>query len=431
MPQGQEPTPAAAPTALAQRSARGARGKSAAWVLAAAAVVAGGAYFYFGRISGDRQSGVAGQQQQAAQPAKGKAEAPVLVALATVVRQDVPIVLQLSGTVVSLNSVEVRPQVSNMVQAVHVKEGQFVRAGQLLFTLDDRADRANLQKAQAQLQKDQASQTDLQRQVKRSQELVAENFIAKSALDTTLSQLDGQKAAVAADQAAIRAAQVAVDLAILRAPVAGRIGAVAVYPGSLVTPAAGVVTVTQLDPIAVSFPVPEEHLQDLLAAVKKRLPVVARVAGRGESVTGKLDFVDNTVDPQVGTVRAKAVFANPTQALWPGQFVETRVTVRNLPDVAVVPAASLLTLADGNAVFVVDDQLKVTQRKVHTLHTFGTQVAVSGVEPGDKVAVEGKQNLRTGSVVRVEAQKKPGAAGQAPAADGPGAPAATGARAPA
>lgn len=367
--------------------------------------------------------------QKSAAAAKAGADKPVLVTLAEVRKQNVPVVLQLTGTVTPLNSVEVRPQTSNLIREVHVKEGQFVKAGQLLFTLDDRTDLANLQKARAQLQRDLASQADLDRQVKRSQELVAQNFIAKSAVDTTISQRDAQKAAVAADQAAVRAAQVAVDFATLRAPVAGRIGAVQVYPGSLVTPAAGVVTVTQLDPIAVSFPVPEKNLQDLLTAVRAHLVVTAAPGGGRPDVRGTLDFVDNAVDPQIGTVRAKAVFANPDYNLWPGQFVQTKVTVRTLEDVAVIPAAAVLTLAAGNAVFVIDPATKkAAQRPVELLHTFGTQVAVTGIRPGEKVVLEGKQNLHDGTLVQegAAATKAPaasdaGAKPAAPAAMGTGA----------
>ncbi len=181
-------------------------------------------------------------------------------------RQTVPVTVQVNGSVVSLNSVDLRPQVTNTVREVHVKEGQFVKAGQLLFTLDDRPDQANLAKARAQQQKDEATLADYERQYKRGQDMVAQNFIAKSAADATLSQLEAQRAAVAADRAAVQSAQVALGYATLRAPIAGRIGAVNIYPGSLAQPTTPLVTITQLDPIAVSFPVPEGMLQDLLAA---------------------------------------------------------------------------------------------------------------------------------------------------------------------
>jgi multidrug efflux system membrane fusion protein len=339
--------------------------------------------------------------------------APALVTLATAEKQDVPVTVQVNGSVVSLNSIDLRPQVTNTVSAVHVKEGQFVKAGQLLFTLDDRNDQANLARARAQQQKDEATMADLERQYKRSQDLVAQNFIAKSAADATLSQLEAQRAAVAADRAAVQSAQVALGYATLRAPIAGRIGAVNIYPGTLVQPTLSLVTVTQLDPIAVSFPVPEGNLQDLLEAARSQAKVEALVTGRKEPLVGSLNFVDNTVDPQIGTVRAKAVFANADQGLWPGQFVATRITVRMLNGATVVPAAALMMLSDGTSLYVVDAAAKTaTRRKVKTLHTFGTKVAVSGVEPGEQVVIEGSQNVRPGGKVRVDA--KSGGPGSAP-----------------
>jgi multidrug efflux system membrane fusion protein len=382
--------------------------------------VAGGWWSMSGNKSGPKS---AKAPTAAGGPAGGAA--PALVTLATAQKQDVPVTVQVNGSVVSLNSVDLRPQVTNTVSAVHVKEGQFVKSGQLLFTLDDRNDQANLARARAQQQKDEATMADLERQYKRSQDLVAQNFIAKSAADATLSQLEAQRAAVAADRAAVQSAQVALGYATLRAPIAGRIGAVNIYPGTLVQPTLSLVTITQLDPIAVSFPVPEGNLQDLLQAARSRSKVEAVVTGRKEPLSGTLDFVDNTVDPTIGTVRAKAVFANADQSLWPGQFVGTRITVRSLDGVTVVPAAALMMLSDGTSLYVVDEARTATRRKVKTLHTFGTKVAVSGVEPGEQVVIEGSQNVRPGGKVRVDA-KAPAAAPGAPGAAGapaPGAPA--------
>ncbi|MDP9896976.1 RND family efflux transporter MFP subunit [Variovorax boronicumulans] len=381
--------------------------KNAAIALAGVLIVAVAGGWW--SMSGDKAG--AKNAKTAAAPANGSG-APALVTLATAEKQDVPVTVQVNGSVVSLNSVDLRPQVTNTVSAVHVKEGQFVKAGQLLFSLDDRNDQANLARARAQQQKDEATMADLERQYKRSQDLVAQNFIAKSAADATLSQLEAQRAAVAADRAAVQSAQVALGYATLRAPIAGRIGAVNIYPGTLVQPTLSLVTVTQLDPIAVSFPVPEGNLQDLLEAARSRAPVEALVAGRKTPLVGSLDFVDNTVDPQIGTVRAKAVFANADQGLWPGQFVGTRITVRTLAGATVVPAAALMMLSDGTSLYVVDAAKTATRRKVKALHTFGTKVAVSGIEPGEQVVIEGSQNVRPGGKVRVDA--KNGGPGSAP-----------------
>jgi RND family efflux transporter MFP subunit len=372
--------------------------------LAGVLIVAVAGWWWSG--SGDRAAAkTAATSGTAGAPGQGAPAA--LVTLATAERQDVPVTVQVNGSVVSLNSVDLRPQVTNTVRAVHVKEGQFVKAGQLLFTLDDRADQANLARARAQQKRDEATLADLERQYRRSQELLAQNFISKSATDATLSQLEAQRAAVAADRAAVQSAQVALDYATLRAPIAGRIGAINIYPGTLVQPALSLVTITQLDPIAVSFPVPEANLQDLLAAARGGAPIEALVTGRKEPLTGVLNFVDNTVDPQIGTVRAKAEFANADQALWPGQFVATRVTVRTLSGVTVVPAAALMMLPEGATLYVVDQADTATRRKVQVLHTFGTKAAVSGLEPGERVVIEGSQNVRPGGKVRIDAKPVP------------------------
>ena len=383
--------------------------KKLVFALAGVLIVAVAGWWWSG--SGDRIAAKNAKPAAGAGGATGAAPAdgmpPALVTLATAVRQDVPVTVQVNGSVVSLNSVDLRPQVTNTVAAVHVKEGQFVKEGQLLFTLDDRNDQANLARARAQQKRDEATLADLERQYKRSQELVAQNFIAKSAADATLSQLEAQRAAVAADRAAVQSAQVALGYATLRAPIAGRIGAVNIYPGTLVQPTLSLVTVTQLDPIAVSFPVPEANLQDLLAAARSRARVEALVTGRQEPLSGVLNFVDNTVDPQIGTVRAKAVFDNADQSLWPGQFVGTRITVRTLPGATVVPAAALMMLSDGTSLYVVDKAATAARRKVQVLYTFGTKVAVSGIEPGEQVVIEGSQNVRPGGKVRVDARAAP------------------------
>lgn len=375
--------------------------------LAGVLIVAVAGWWWNG--SGDRIAARNAKPAAVAGGAPADGAPAALVTLATAERQDVPVTVQVNGSVVSLNSVDLRPQVTNTVAAVHVKEGQFVKEGQLLFTLDDRNDQANLARARAQQKRDEATLADLERQYRRSQELLAQNFISKSASDATLSQLEAQRAAVAADRAAVQSAQVALGYATLRAPIAGRIGAVNIYPGTLVQPTLSLVTITQLDPIAVSFPVPEANLQDLLAAARSRAKVEALVSGRKGPLSGVLNFVDNTVDPQIGTVRAKAVFDNADQSLWPGQFVGTRITVRTLSGATVVPAAALMMLSEGASLYVVDQAMNARRRQVQVLYTFGTRVAVRGVEPGEQVVIEGSQNVRPGGKVRVD--KKPAPAG--------------------
>lgn len=366
--------------------------------------VAGGAAWWYQHKPGpDAAERTASGGPQAGGRAGAEGRGPAtLVTTATALRQDVPMTVEVNGSVVSLNSVDVRAQVSNMVKKVHVKEGQFVRAGEPLFSLDDRADRANFEKAKAQQQRDQATLADLERQYRRSQELLAQNFISKSAADNTLSQVDAQRAAVASDQAAVQAAQVALSYDTIVSPISGRIGGIPMFAGSLAQPSAVMVTITQLDPIAVSFPVPEGRLQDLLAAARNRSTVTAVVPGLKEPLRGELSFVDNTVDPQVGTVKAKAQFGNATQQLWPGQYVTTSISVRTLKDATVIPQAAVITAPDGRIVYVIGQDASVQPRKIRVEYSFGDMAVVEGVQPGEHVVVEGKQNLRAGSRVRAE-----------------------------
>lgn len=318
--------------------------------------------------------------------------------------QDVPIVLQASGTVVPLNSVELHAQTTSTIKKVHIKEGLFVHEGDLLFTLDNRTEQANVEKAQAQLAQNQASLTNLERQYKRSQELFAQKFISQSALDTVLSQVNAQRALLKSDAATVKSAQVAASYNSIHAPMTGRAGAINVFPGSLVQPATLLVTITQLDPISVSFTLPESSMQAVHDAQKSGpVPVQARLSNAEKSVTGALSFIDNAVDPQAGTLRVKAQFDNKDTSLWPGQYVNTRITIQTLKNAVVIPHAAILITSKGKSVYIVAPDDTAQSKPVEVLHTFGANAAVSGISSGEKIIVEGKQNLRPGGKVR-EAQ---------------------------
>ncbi len=351
--------------------------------------------------------------RSAAQPSSAREAPAVSVSTTTVLRQDVPVSLEAIGTVASLNVVDVRPQTSNTVATVHIKEGQFVRKGDLLFSLDDRADRANLEKALAQLQRDQATLGDLERQLKRSQEQVAKNFISQSSLDTVFSQVEAQRAALQSDRAAIHSAEVALSYDTIRSPLNGRAGGIAIFAGSLAQPSTTLVTIAQIDPIAISFTLPEAQLQRVLAASRKgAVPVNAIVPGAKAPLQGKLNFIDNTVDPTAGTVRAKATFANPEMSLWPGQYVTSRINVGAIEGALVVPQAAVITNTTGKVIYLVDASGSAQLKKIDVVHEFDGNAVVMGVAEGDRVVVEGKQNLRPGQKVRE------GQAAGAPARDG-------------
>lgn len=339
------------------------------------------------------------------------------VTVVTVTQQDMPVTVEAAGTVVPLNTVEVRPQVSTTVRSVAIREGQFVRQGEVLFTLDDRSDQANLEKARATLLRDQATLADLERQWRRNQELLGQNFVSQGTVDSLRAQRDAQLALVASDKAAVRAAEVSLGYNTVRSPLNGRAGAIAVHPGSLVTPTgAALVTISQIDPIAISFTLPEAQLPALLGDGPQRrdsLPVsvLRKNADGGDAapMTGRLSFLDNTVDSSSGTIKLKAELANPAQALWPGQYVTVRLTLRTLKAVAVLPQAALILKSEARQVYVVGADHTVRLRTVTLLHGAGLWAAVAGVQPGEKVVLEGKENLRPGASVHDTAASHAGA----------------------
>lgn len=382
--------------------------KSTLWGAAAVvAAAAAGGYWWMQDRSGAAGAAVSGAP--VASPA-GPASAPAVnVTTFTAQRRDWPVNLSASGTVTALNTVDIRPQVSSVLTRVHIKEGQFVKAGELLFTLDSRADEANVAKAQAQLERDQAALADAQRQLARSRDLLNQNFVSQSAVDTNLTLVDTQRAAVSADRAALASARVSLSYSRIVAPSAGRAGAINVFAGSYVQPtSAPLVTITQLDPIAVSFTLPQRNLPEVLAAltagdapVKAELPDAA--ARGAPAPTGRLQFVDNAVDAGSGTVKVKAVFDNKALLLWPGAYVNVQLSVQTLEGAIVIPQAAIVQGANAKTVFVVGADGKATLRKVELLASAGTEAVVSGIEAGTKVVVEGKQNLRPGSTVRERA----------------------------
>ncbi|MFZ6813944.1 efflux RND transporter periplasmic adaptor subunit [Undibacterium sp. Rencai35W] len=378
--------------------------KTTVIVLGIAAIAAGGYYKW--------SAGKADTADKAAKAA-GAGNRPVSVTTAIAQRRDYPVRLSANGIVTALNTVDIRSQITSTVAKVHIKEGQFVRAGELLFTLDSRPDEVNLAKAQAQLDKDQASLADLQRQLARSKDLLDKKFVSQSVLDTSQTQVDAQLAVIASDRAAVNAAKVALSYNRIVAPAAGRTGVISVYPGSLVqanTTATPLVTITQMDPIAISFPLPQRNLQDALESMQQAgNAVTAQLPDRPDQFKGRMQFVDNAVDASSGTVKAKAVFDNKGLKLWPGAYANVDLSVRTLKDAIVIPMDAMVVSPKGTIVYIVDADGKAALRPVTLLNAAGADAVVKGIDAGAKVIVDGKQNLRPGSVVRERAADSTGA----------------------
>ena len=348
----------------------------------------------------------------------GQAPPPVTVTTAKVEQKDLAVRLRSTGVVTPLRTVDIKPQVNSIINKVSVRDGQYVKAGDLLFTLDARTEDANISKAQAQLAKDTAALADAQRQLKRAQDLLARQFISQGSVDSNLASVEGWQATVNADRAAIDAAKVAQSYSRISAPQAGRVGIVNVTTGSAVEANKTVLlTITQISPIAVTFTLPQRSISDALEGLKlDGAPVTVTLPDNGGVFKGKLQFVDSAVDTASGVVKAKAYFKNEDEKLWPGAFVEVQQVLREVKDALVVPQAAVIYGARGPTVYVVENG-KAVVRPVKVLQPQGAEVAISGVEAGETVVLDGRQNLRPGSAVVERAKdSKDGPQGAASAA---------------
>jgi RND family efflux transporter MFP subunit len=327
--------------------------------------------------------------------------APASVNTVLAQQRDFAVVLEANGAVSPIANVDVRPQATSVVSRVHIREGQFVRAGDLLFTLDARADEANVARARAQMTRDEASLADARRQLARSRDLVAQNFISQGAVDTSQALVESQTALVAADRAALEAASVSLSYARVTAPSAGRIGVIPVFPGSAVQAnQTTLVTITQINPINVTFSLPQRNLADALSALNDGgAEVQAILADGAGTLTGRLTFVDNAVDQASGNVKVKALFDNRDGKLWPGAFVNVAITLRTIRDAVVVPQAAFIQTPRGTSAYVVEEGGKAALRPVKVLQSQGEDAVVSGIRAGERIVLEGRQNLRPGSTV--------------------------------
>jgi len=332
--------------------------------------------------------------------ASGPALPPVSVTTTKVEQKDMAVRLRSVGTVSPINSVDVKAQTNSIIAKVMVRDGQFVRAGEALFILDARTEEANIAKALAQVAKDNAALADAQRQLKRAQDLLAQKFISQGQVDTALANVDGWVATLNADKAALDAAKVALSYSRISAPLSGRVGVVNVSTGAAVQAnITNLLTITQINPIAVTFTLPQRNIADALGALKGGgAPVTATLADNGGTFKGKLQFVDSVVDPASGAVKAKAYFKNDDEKLWPGAFVEIQQTLRELKDALVIPQAAVIYGARGAFAYAVEDGKAVT-RQLKIVQSLGAEVAVTGLALGESIILDGRQNVRPGSPV--------------------------------
>ncbi|MBE9610113.1 efflux RND transporter periplasmic adaptor subunit [Chitinilyticum piscinae] len=351
--------------------------------------------------------------QKAAETDGKKTRPPALVSAVTAEKRDLPVLLAAEGHIAALNTVEIRPQLTSIIRDIHFREGDMIKAGQLLFTLDAADDQASLSRAQAQAKQVKAQLVEADKNLKRARELAAAKFLSDSAVDTAASKLDALQAQLAAASADVAAAQVKVGYTRITAPMAGKAGRVDVHPGSLAqqNAATALVTITQLDPLSVEFSLPERDLTTVLAAREQGQVSVVVTPQGGQPRNGALSFIDNTVDRATGTIRMKATLPNHDQRFWPGQFVRVSVTAGITPHAVVLPAEAVQTGPDGRFVYQIAGNNTVSTRPVTLLRLQDRLAIIDGLQGGEKVVRDGGQNLRPGSEVRIAS--KPAKASQA------------------
>jgi RND family efflux transporter MFP subunit len=369
------------------------RSARSSFLILAALLAAGGGYYYY---------------QSRPAPVAAKAAPAQSIKSSVAQQKDVAIVVRANGYVSALYVVDVRPQTQNIVRQVHVIEGQDVRAGQLLFTLDQRSDTSNVDRARAQVARGRADLVEAENALRRNQELASKNFVSPAVVDTARSKVDSLRSTVEADEATIRSSAIALGNNRILATLDGRIGAINVHAGSLAQPTGlPMLTISQLDPITVSFSLPERELAILLATYPPGdAPVTAQLAGE-RKVEGQLTFIDSASDPQSGTIKMKARFANAQRLMWPGTFVNVSLISRTLPQAVVIPAQAIVTGPTEKFVYLIKPDNTVAPQKVTVVNIDNGEAAVTGLDAGARVVVEGAQNLRPGARVK-EAQSGQG-----------------------
>ena len=346
--------------------------------------------------------------------AKPRTMPAVPVAVAKVTVEDVPATISALGTAQAWQGVTINAQVSGKLLYV-ATEGTEVGAGGLLAQIDSAAYRAALMQAQGVLARDRALLQGAKVNLARFQALAAQDSIARQQVDDQTALVKQDEGLVLADQGAVAAAQVNVNYCRIVSQIAGRVGVRLVDPGNIVSPssATGIVSVNQITPIAVTFTVPQgdfQRLADVSNGFTRPLATEAFSQETGEDLgAGELTVADNHVDPSTGTVALKAKFPNAAKRLWPGQFVNVRLTLQTLSHVTTIPAAAVNQGPNGPFVYVVGTDNKVALRPVTVLTTQDTLAVIqSGLHAGETVVTDGQMSLKPGLAVNVRPSGPPG-----------------------
>jgi membrane fusion protein, multidrug efflux system len=377
--------------------------------------------------------GGAGQQAGAQRPGRGAGGAAPPVRIATVMTRDVPVTAHTLGTVLANSVVTIKSQIDGPLLAAAFKEGQMVKKGDLLFRIDPAPFEAALRQSQATVARDQAQYASAQADADRALMLADRGIVSAQQRDQLVANAKALAATIAADQAAVERAQLNLGYTTIRSPIDGKTGPYLVFPGNQVhaNDATGLVTITQIQPVKITFNLPQTdlpQLQDrlqegsLIAAVMARSDATTTSAtltdqsGSDGEIPVKVDFIGNTVDDRTGTIELRATFDNPDLRLVPGELVDVGVNLQVLKQSLTVPREALNVGQNGNYVFVVDDATKAQLRPVTVAYQDQTIAALaSGIKPGERVVTDGQLRLIPG--VTVSITPPPGGAGSSTVPD--------------
>lgn len=341
---------------------------------------------------------------RAAATAADKSDRPVAVSVASVTSRDTPVYLEGLGTVSPFYTVTVKSQVDGRIMRVLFQEGQEVHRGDLLVQIDARAIQIQLHQTQAALARDTAQLKNARLTLERNNTLRAKNLVPQQTVDDQQALVDQLEGTVLADQAQIDNAGLQLSYANITAPIDGRTGLRLVDPGNIVraSDATGIVVLAQMDPIAVLFALPEDDLPQVNGQMAHEKLQVEALDRDGKAVLGigELQLIDNQIDQSTGTMKLKAVFANPQRALWPNQFVKVRLRLQTLKDALVVPASVVQRGPQGTFAYVVDGNHVAQPRPIASRPSVGESVVVtSGLHVGEQVVTDGQYLLHPGSRV--------------------------------
>jgi multidrug efflux system membrane fusion protein len=357
----------------------------------------------------DLTSGNAAKKQAAAPPTQPQGRPPVPVAVGKAVRKAMPVRLDAIGTVQAMATVTVRSRVDSQILAVFVQDGAVVKEGDVLFKLDSRQIEAQLKQSEATLARDRAALQLAQTEEKRQEELAKRDFASGQKLEITRSAAVGLTATVQGDEAAIDNMKALLSYYTIKAPISGRIGAIALKEGNIARSgdaAPSLATIIQVAPIYVSFTVPQRYLPDIRASMQSGTARVEAIPhGYAKGSEGTFAFIDNSLDSTTGTINVRAVFDNKDELLWPGALCAVRATLRMEPDVVAVPRAAIQAGQTGSFVFVVDNGVARIKPVTVDREIDGENV-ITGLNGGETVVTDGQLLLTEGA--RVAPRGAPG-----------------------